>query len=455
MMNLIANFLLFFIGLIIFLYLIAFAVLSRWEGEHRATVIAFLMALALSSPFFLVTLSTLQVKWVLLGTVGVVGFLGLILFLIPIGSVEHGHDIPSKRFDERDVVFARTRLKPGSPEFEAYYTMRPEKRGIDDKIRSLPGLLSTKALKADPYFFAAANASFALTEAMRDEVDGPISDKRAEFTPALGTSILKGLASYYGALAVGICELQPYHIYSHIGRGGGTYGAPISLDHRYAVAFTVEMDYEVMKHAPEAPVVMESAHRYVQAATIGLQLGYHIRSMGYPARAHIDGNYRVIAPLVARDACLGEIGRMGILMTPRLGPRVRLGVVTTDLPLVPDERRYDTSMLDFCRICVKCATNCPSQAIPGDDRLEIDGALRWRINADKCFHYWNVIGTDCGICMSICPYSHPDNWGHNTIRWAVQRSSATRRAALWLDDLFYGRKHTPRSMLNSTRNISM
>ena len=46
-----------------------------------------------------------------------------------------------------------------------------------------------------------------------------------------------------------------------------------------------------------------------------VQLGYLIRSLAYPARTHIDGNYRVIAPLVARDAGLGEIGRMGLLMT--------------------------------------------------------------------------------------------------------------------------------------------
>ncbi|MFQ6103859.1 MAG: hypothetical protein ACE5OP_06150 [Candidatus Glassbacteria bacterium] len=53
----------------------------------------------------------------------------------------------------------------------------------------------------------------------------------------------------------------------------------------------------------------------------------HIRNLGYPARTHIDGNYRVVCPLVARDAGIGEIGRMGLLMTPRLGPRVRIAVV--------------------------------------------------------------------------------------------------------------------------------
>jgi reductive dehalogenase len=251
--------------------------------------------------------------------------------------------------------------------------------------------------------------------------------------------MVKEMALTFGALDVGICTLNAYHIYSHIGRGTGPYGAPITLDHRYAIAFTVEMDHRIMSHAPKAPVVLESAQRYVQAAGIAIQLGYLLRSLGYPARAHIDGNYRVIAPLVARDAGLGEIGRMGILMTPKHGPRVRLGVVTTDMPLLPDRRKFDTSVLDFCQICLKCAENCPIRAIPSGDRNHTEDGLRWRIDADRCFRYWNVIGTDCGICMAVCPYSHPDNWGHRIIRWAVQRSGGARRAALWLDNVFYGR----------------
>ena len=145
--------------------------------------------------------------------------------------------------------------------------------------------------------------------------------------------------------------------------------------------------------------------------------------------------------MVARDAGLGEIGRIGILMTPILGPRVRLGVVTTDMPLNPDQRMDGSSMIDFCTICKKCAENCPSRSIHFGDRTEIDGAWRWRINSDTCFRYWNAIGTDCGICMAVCPYSHPGNWAHNPVRWAIQRSGFARRVAVRMDDLFYGRKH--------------
>jgi len=422
----------------------AFGLVSIREGEGRATSMALGAAALTSLPLLLACLLPVAVKLVILGVLAVAIVGGIILFLLPIGRVERGNDVPRQRFDERDIMFARARLVPGSPEHEAYYAMRPENRAVDDEIRALPGLLSLTASKADPLAFASARASFSLTSALREEVDGLVAPTRLELTAAQMTSYIKGLACYYGAYRVGITELQPYHIYSHIGRGSGGYGAPITLDHRYAIAFTVEMDHAIMGTAPNAPTVMESARQYVEAARVALQLGYLIRLLGYPARAHIDGNYRVIAPLVARDAGLGEIGRMGLLMTPELGPRVRLGVVTTDLPLIPDQRGDDTSVIDFCRFCQKCVETCPSRSIPAGDREEIDGVLRWRIDADSCFHYWNRAGTDCGRCMAVCPYSHPNNPAHNLVRWAVRRSGAARRVVLWMDDVFYGRKPIPR-----------
>jgi reductive dehalogenase len=199
---------------------------------------------------------------------------------------------------------------------------------------------------------------------------------------------------------------------------------------------------------------MESGRQYVEAARIAVQLAAAIRNMGWPARAHIDGHYRVIAPLVARDAGLGDIGRMGLLMTPKLGPRVRLGVVTTPLELVPDTPTRDATVVDFCERCRKCADNCPAGAIPPGDRAEYDGEPRWRIDGDACFRYWNAVGTDCARCMAVCPYSHPDSVLHNAVRWGVRRSGLFRRAAVRLDDIFYGRRPVPRPGPRWTRSGS-
>ncbi|MGD8814357.1 MAG: 4Fe-4S dicluster domain-containing protein [Anaerolineales bacterium] len=444
-MELAATLTIIMLGAGVFLSFAAFAWVSVREQERRASIIAIGLSFASSMPFFiLAATASLQIQLLGLGILTILALLGLLLFYLPVGRIPPRNDIPENRFDERDIMFARARLQPGSQRYEDYYRAHPEKKSADDHFRQLPGLMSMEAQEANRWAFASAEASFSLTEALREEVTGPSGEGLHQLPPPAMTEVVKALTRYYGARTVGITELRPYHLYSHIGRGSGTYGTPIELSHRTAIAFTVEMDYEMMGPAPKAVTVMESARQYVEAAKIALQLCNWIRSLGHPARAHIDGNYRLIAPLVARDAGLGEIGRMGLLITPELGPRVRLGVVTTDLELVPDERLDGRAIIDFCTICRKCAENCPSRSIPFGNRSEIDGAFRWRIDADSCFHYWNVVGTDCGRCMTVCPYSHPDNWTHNLVRWLVARSGTARRISLWLDDLFYGRKPKPR-----------
>ncbi len=421
-----------------------FGLSSFREGERRAALWAFGLATIGILFLMLAALLPSPLQWVMLGLVAAAVVLAAVLFFLPIGNLELVRDVPQAQLDERDIMFARARLEPGTAQYEAYYALRPENKASDDKTRFLPGLLSLQSIEANPLLFAATDASFGVCEALREEVDGPVSLERIEHGAAEMTAYLKGLARHLGARSVGIAELEPSHVYSHIGRGSGMYGAPIDLGHKYAIAFTVEMDRAMVGTAPSAPTLLESARQYANAAQIAVQLALLVRSLGYRARAHIDGDYRIVVPLVARDAGLGEIGRMGLLMTPELGPRVRLGAVTTDLPLVPDGRRIDSSVLDFCRICKKCAANCPVRAIPADDRKEIDGVLRWRINQDVCYRYWCTLGTDCARCVAVCPYSHADNVMHNLLRWAVQRSGAARRAVLWLDDVFYGAEPKPK-----------
>jgi reductive dehalogenase len=258
------------------------------------------------------------------------------------------------------------------------------------------------------------------------------------------TRFIKRWAAKLGAVSTGVTKLRDYHLYSHVGRGPD-YGQPVELGHSHAIAFTVAMDKAMLDHAPLAPTVMESAQQYLASGVVAVQVAQFIRNLGYDARAHIDGNYRVVCPLVARDAGLGEIGRIGLLMTPELGPRVRIAVVTTNLPLVPDERRR-SPMIDFCTRCMKCADACPSRAIPFEDRIEIDRVRRWRIDSEACFTFWCAAGTDCGRCVAVCPFSHPSSTLHNIVRLGIRNSSLFRRFALKMDDLFYGRVPATRKL---------
>jgi hypothetical protein len=187
------------LGLLVFLGLGAFGVMSRREKERRAVRIAASMAVIWLMLMLFATTFSIAVKLALVLVIAAAGVATAILFVLPIGRVEGGDDVPSDRFDERDVVFARARLVPDSREFEAYYALRPGNRDVDEKIRALPGLLSLHAPKANPIAFASAKANFSLTEAMRAEVDGPVGSVRADLTASQSTSMVKQLALYYGA----------------------------------------------------------------------------------------------------------------------------------------------------------------------------------------------------------------------------------------------------------------
>jgi ferredoxin len=342
-------------------------------------------------------------------------------------------------------MFSRNLLKPGTERYQAYYASQPDKKDPDDRFRALPGLLRPGASHYEPVSFAAADASFETIAHLRQIVDGDTAERRVSTGAAGITRFLKTWSIKAGAVSVGVTRLEDYHAYSHVGRGP-EYGQPVVLNHDFAIVFAVEMDKEMLDPAPAGPVIMESSRQYLTAGIIALQAAGMIRQLGYCARAHIDGNYRIICPLAARDAGLGEIGRMGLLMTPALGPRVRLSAVTTGLPLIADARRRDGTMIDFCRRCKKCAEVCPARAIPFDDRREIDGARRWQIDSEACFTYWCRTGTDCARCVIACPYAHPDHPLHNLVRLGVRNSALFRETARRLDDLFYGRRPAPKAV---------
>lgn len=428
----------------LFLVLASAASTSARENEPRATGLLVLMAIAAPAPFLVVGLADFQgqtpVGVALLSFTALTG----LFVLFPQGKPPLSEiDPPCARIDERDIMFSRRLLEPGTERFREYYAEKPDKKELDDVFRGKPGLLAEGSSGYNPLAFSAAEASFTTIAQLQPFVDGEPAERRLEVHPDAATAFVKRWVLKLGAVSVGVTELRDYHLYTTVGRGPD-WGRPVTLDHRFAVALTVEMDKETLDHAPLAPTVMESAQQYVESGVIAVQLAEFIRRLGYPARAHIDGNYRVVCPLVAQDAGLGEIGRMGLLMTPRLGPRVRVAVVTTDLPLTVDERSPDTTVLDFCTRCKKCADVCPSDAISFEDRTEIDGVRRWQIDSEACFTLWCEMGTDCARCMSACPYSHPDNWIHGLVRSGLRSSARFRRLAIWGDDVLYGRRPTPR-----------
>ncbi len=346
----------------------------------------------------------------------------------------------TEKIDERDVMFAREEYQPGTDKYDRYYAAHPEFKDIDDRLRKLPAIL-----RPEGKFYEAGRSEkviemFSKVSALTTQVDGIPAPEQADIDEQTLSEEIKKITLELGADEVGVAKLNPMFVYSHVGRGPEEWGKPIENNHKYAIVFTLEMDYEKVESAPHLPTVEESAGNYLKGAQISIELARRIREMGYPARAHIsDSNYQIMLPPVAQDAGLGELGRIGYLISQKFGARIRLGAVTTDLPLVTD-KPVTFGVQEFCEKCQKCATNCPSGAIPLDAKVNVRGVEKWPTTVEQCIRYWRIVGTDCALCMKVCPYSHPPTMVHNLVRAGIRRSSFARTVSAWADDFLYGRK---------------
>ncbi|MBU1628398.1 reductive dehalogenase [bacterium] len=345
------------------------------------------------------------------------------------------------RFDERDTIFSRMRFIEGSKEYDDYYKRRAELKAVDDKLRGMPTLSHPETDAYDPMVSPMMFAEFSIIETLFPEIlKADCKKERQNHDPFEMAKWLKQTVMDSGAVCCGITHVSEDFLYSHKGysRKSSIFGSPVLSEYKYALVFAVEMDYFKLQLSPKAPTLVETARQYVNAARIAIAIANYIKLMGYKAKVESVANYYSILPALAYQAGLGELGRIGILMTQKYGPRVRLGAVLTDMPLACDAP-VNEGMQHFCELCTKCADCCPSRAIPDGDKTWVRGVHKWQMDPEKCYRYWRKVGTDCGICMRVCPYSKPDTFLHNIVRFSCQRSYLSRSLWPFADDLFYGK----------------
>jgi ferredoxin len=350
-----------------------------------------------------------------------------------------------ERWDERETMFARKDFFQyfgvGSPEYKAYYGAHPEHLEYDTRIGPLPELGKTARID-----MPMLEAPFEAISKIGTErfVDGELAPDKVEIPPQRAANKVRAFARLLGADLVGIGPLRQEWVYSHVGRSRGNaegfqpIGTPIDLTHHpNAIAMGFQMDYDLIRTAPDFPTLLATAKGYSIGAWVPIQLAEYIRMLGYSARAHHMRNYQVLVVPVAVDCGLGELSRAGYLITKEFGLAVRLGVVTTDMPLAHD-KPVDLGVQSFCEQCKICAESCPIGAIPMGDKVESNGILRWKLDEEKCYRYWHAVGSDCSLCMINCPWTKPRNWFHKSMSELATIQGPHQSLMAWADKLFYG-----------------
>lgn len=355
------------------------------------------------------------------------------------------------RLDERDIVFARKDLfryfGEDSEQFKTYYQAHPEYLDFDRKICRRKPLGADNPVDA-PMF--AAQFSFLDDLGVENMVDGnPARGKQALDRLTASTKV-KAAARLYGADLTRIGPLKQEWTYSQVGCTNGNregypdWGRPIDLSHHtHAIAMGFRMDLGLLASAPYFPTLLATAQAYAMSAWTAVRLARYIRMMGYSARAHHFSNYQLLAVPVAVDCGLGELSRAGYLLTREFGLAVRLSIVTTDMPLEHD-LPVDIGVQSFCGQCRICAEECPSGAIPSGNKVMHNGVKKWKLEAESCYAYWHVNGTDCGICMAVCPWTKPLTPFHRFTAKLASVKGPHQRWLAWAERAVYGKHKSAR-----------
>jgi len=285
-------------------------------------------------------------------------------------------------------------------------------------------------------------------EGVSGQVRGAGLDQMGHWDPAdldmnweEATLAVRHAALFYGASLAGVAEFNPLWLYSdhftptredqekaipvHYGgdrfeQGEDAWYIPGSMNRVIALAF--EEDYHGIANSPGRLASAAVGNGYSRMAVTSSQLSDFIRGLGY--RAIPAGNGVALSIPIAIDAGLGQLGRMGLLVTPKYGPRVRIAKVITDMPLVPSPR-IDFGVEEFCEACMLCADDCPSESITrgpktleGPSASNNPGALKWYTGVDGCYDF---NGFSCSNCKRVCPFNKPNNsWVHRMIRGMIE-----------------------------------
>jgi reductive dehalogenase len=323
------------------------------------------------------------------------------------------NDIP--QFDERETGFSRAR-------------------------RGDFGDATTRQIQRFVQKFPLGAALAKATSDLAPAVDGEVAPFQAPLPndPAALNRHIKRLGYFLRADIVGICKLPQYAVYSH-----DVTGKEVTLNHKNAIVLVIDQDYETMLGSSGRDWISgsQSFIGYSMTSYISCIMADYIRRLGYPARAHHARSYQVLVVPLLVLAGIGEFSRAGIALNPFLGTRFKAAVVTTDLPMEPD-RPIDFGLQDFCRVCRKCATECPAGAIGQGDKAMHVGYEKWEFDAERCtrFRIVNPRGSSCGSCIKVCPWNKPRSWTHDLVRGLIKRVPILDGLMVKMDDAFgYGK----------------
>ena len=173
-----------------------------------------------------------------------------------------------------------------------------------------------------------------------------------------------------------------------------------------AVIIGMELRWDNIKTAPSHLCGLEAFRVYYELGEVVIALTNYLKEQGYKSEAQHPFGGKLLYNYHAVAANMGIIGKLGIVVTPEFGPRVRFGIITTDADVPLDREKRDFSeMEDYCVNCDACLKSCKAALEEPVEKVKGSKVIT-RINRPICEDRL-VEDNYCSICLKICPQGHP------------------------------------------------
>ena len=188
------------------------------------------------------------------------------------------------------------------------------------------------------------------------------------------------------------------------------------IQYPQVIVLTMKMDEEIIKTAPGTEAQKLNDLTYAKLGNITYKLSDHLRENDFATQvAHPYEGIVNFSPL-AQKANLGWIGKSGLLITPKLGPRLKISAIFVSIANLPVKDHNEHSWIpDYCEKCGKCIKACPEKAL-----LEKETCCGGN---EVEFIQKNCIGCSqgCTYCIEDCPF---DQKGYEHVKNKFDKMNA-------------------------------
>ncbi|MDO9044963.1 MAG: reductive dehalogenase domain-containing protein [Methanobacteriaceae archaeon] len=183
------------------------------------------------------------------------------------------------------------------------------------------------------------------------------------------------------------------------------------IPYPHTIVLTMPMSEDIIATAPGEEAQELNNAAYAKLGEISYKISDYLRKNGYNTQvAHPYEGMVNFSPL-AQKAGLGWIGKSGLLMTPELGPRLKISAIFVSIANLPvkSENKYSW-ISDYCNRCSNCVKACPEKALL--EKETCCGNNETELVQKLCIG----CSQGCTYCIEDCPF-HTKGYEHVKIKF--------------------------------------